>query len=191
MNFYYHQSDITVDLSTNEIILHRKETEDWKVSVIDTGLEASVSERIIKAWDYLDGEAFWVAYGDCVSNIDLGQMYSLHKQDEKLATLAVARPSGRNQILPITINGFKPDAKVEDVVDDAWVNACNMIFSTKAKSYIEQHKTIEHVLFDLGNNSELSTYRHREFWSPMETIRDRDILEKMWKSDAAPWKIWE
>lgn len=191
MNFYYHQSDITVDLSTNEIVIHRKETENWKVTVIDTGLKASISERITKVWDYLDGEDFWVAYGDCVSNIDFRKMYELHCAESKMATLAVVRPSGRNQILPITANGFSPQAKVEDVVEDAWINGCNMIFSAGAKPYMEEHKTIEHVLFDLGNNNELSTYKHKDFWSSMETVRERDVLDRMWRQNNAPWKIWE
>ena len=191
MNFYYHQSDITVDLSSNQITIHKQKTEDWKVTVIDTGLNASISERIAKIWDYLDGEDFWVAYGDCVSNIDLAKMYQLHQEEKKLATLAVARPSGRNQILPITTSGFKAGATVEDVVEDAWINGCNMVFTQAAKEYIETHKTIEHVLFDLGNNNQLSTYHHRGFWSSMETVRDRDALNKMWKDDNAPWKIWE
>lgn len=190
MNFYYHQSDITVDLSTNEIIVHRKETEPWTVSVIDTGLQASVSERIAKVMEDMEDD-FFVAYGDCVSDIDLSKMYELHRTEGKAATLAVARPNGRNQILPITAAGFRPGAKVDDVVEDAWVNACNMIFSKKSKRYILEHKTIEHVLYDLGNNNELSTYCHKGFWSTMETVRDRDSLEKMWKRNIAPWKRWE
>lgn len=192
MNFYYHQCDITVDLETNDVHIHRKQTEDWKVTVVDTGLNTNVSERILKIKDLLGGEEqFFITYGDCLSSIDLDQMLALHKVEKRAATLAVARPSGRNVILPITKEGFRKGAKVEDVLEDAWVNSCNMIFSQDAIKYIEEHNSMDHTLFHLGNDELLSTYFHNGFWSPIETVRDRDVAENMWKSNQAPWKIWE
>lgn len=190
MNYYIHQSDITVDLETNLVTIHKKETENWKVSVVDTGIHANVSERIRRVKDYVGDDAFIVAYGDCVHNIDLNKMISQHKTDEKKATMAVARPSGRNQIWPITIKGFRPGVSLDEIKEDAWVNACCMIFNPDAFDYIEQHASLEHTLFHLGNENLLSTYCHEGFWMPMETIRDRDILNTMWNCGDAPWKNW-
>lgn len=192
MNFYYHQCDITVDLGTNEVHVHRKQTEDWKVMVIDTGLNTSVSERIMKIKNLVEEEeAFFISYGDCLSNIDLNRMVGLHREEGKLATLAVARPSGRNVILPITKEGFRKGAKVEEVLEDAWVNSCNMIFSPQALEYVEEHNSLEHTLFHMGNDERLSTYFHNGFWAPIETVRDRDSVERMWRDNCAPWKIWK
>ena len=192
MNFYYHQCDITVDLETNDVHVHRKQTEDWKVTIVDTGLNAGVSERIMKVKELVKEEdAFFVTYGDCLSDIDLNQMVALHNAEKRCATLAVARPSGRNAILPITKEGFRKAAKVEDVLEDAWVNSCNMLFSQKTFDYVEEHSTMEHTLFHMGNDELLSTYFHNGFWSPIETVRDRDKAESLWKSGKALWKIWE
>ena len=192
MNFYYHQSDITVDLETNEIILHRKQTEPWKVNVVDTGINTGVSERIRCIQPYVMGdESFFVTYGDCLSDIDLTSMIKLHYKEGKYATLAVARPSGRNVVLPITSKGFKKGAKVEEMLEDAWVNACSMIFSQKVFLYLEEHSSLEHTIFHLGNDEQLSTYCHDGFWTPVETNRDRNIVERMWNEKSAPWKKWE
>ena len=191
MNFYYHQCDITVDLGNNEVYVHRKQTEDWKVTVVDTGINANVSERIMKVRRLVEEEdSFFITYGDCLSDIDLEAMVKIHGKEGKIATLAVARPSGRNVILPITKEGFRKGAKVEAVLEDAWVNSCNMIFSQEVFPYIEEHNSMEHTLFHMGNDELLSTYFHNGFWLPIETIRDRDVAENLWTKEKAPWKNW-
>ena len=105
MNFYIYQSDITVDLRSNEVQVHRKQTEDWNVSIIDTGKDASVMERLLQAGEYTQGEPVFVAYGDCLSDIDVNKLLEHHKGQGALATFAVAHPTGRNEILAIDSDG--------------------------------------------------------------------------------------
>lgn len=192
MNYYIYQSDITVDLQTNDIMIHRKQTENWKVSVIDTGIQSSITERIIKLQDYLAGESFIVSYGDCVSDIDVQKMVRMHQKEGKTATIAVTRPTGRNEILPIDDEG-KWKEFAEQQRSNSWVNACNMIFDYNIYKYIEK----EHDLLDsymikkLADDNEIQAYRHEGFWSPMETARDKKMLETYWNENRAPWKVWE
>ena len=173
MNYYIHQSDITVDLETNQVIIHKKETENWKVSVVDTGIHANVSERIRRVKDYIGNDAFIVAYGDCVHNIDLNKMISQHKTDGKKATMAVARPSGRNQIWPITIKGFRPGVSLDEIKEDAWANACCMIFNPDAFEYIEQHMLHWSILCSiLAMKTYCQPIVTKDFgcqWKPFET----------------------
>lgn len=193
IDYYIYESDITVDLQKNEIEIHHKKTEDWKVAVINTGKNATMVERIQQIKEYVGQEAFFVTYGDCVSDISMKQMLNYHKEKNKYATVAVAHPVGRNEILSI-------DKKEElllknnDVMEqNAWVNACNMIFEPEVFTYMDGTGTsFEKGLFvALSEAKEIVTYKHNGFWSPMETMRDRFVLEQMWKTEQAPWKVWE
>lgn len=192
MNFYIYQSDITVDLQTNEIDVHRKKTEDWNVMVIDTGRDTSVQERILKVREYLQGETFLVTYGDCVSDIDVTAMVTQHKKEGKLATFAVARPTGRNTILPISQGGLIELSGTENSSRRAWVNACSMVFEQGIFQYLKSDEALlgEKMLDNLSADKQIVAYRHSGFWSPMETVRDRTLLEEMWNNKTAPWKIW-
>lgn len=192
MDYYIYQSDITVDLQKNEVEIHQKKTEDWNVSVVDTGRNASVVERIRRVKDYVGQEAFFVVYGDCVSDIDLAQMVAYHKEKGKWATLAVAHPTGRNDILSIDGENELLKKKYADVAGDVWVNACNMIFEPEVLDYMDsKHSSFEKGLFgDLSEQQKIITYKHADFWMPMETMRDRLTLEQMWKEGCAPWRVW-
>lgn len=192
-NFYIYQSDITVDLSTNEIKIHRKKTEDWKVSVIDTGLTSTVTERVLMVQEYLAGEPFIVTYGDCVSNINIAEMAELHKKNKKAATFAVARPTGRNEIFPIDEYGNVDFNNGRKRASNSWVNACTMIFEPHIVSYLNRDDALleTEMLKKLALENQVETYRHDGFWIPIETIRDKTLLERMWNKKEAPWKVWE
>lgn len=193
MNFYIYQSDITVDLQTNQVDIHRKKTEDWDVMVVDTGRNASVSDRIFSVREYLKGEAFLVTYGDCVSDIDIMKLVSQHKKDGKMATFAVAKPTGRNRIFPVAGSGDFAFPHPGDQSVNAWVNACSMVFEQDIFPYLKNNEMFpsEEMLEQLSKEEQMSVYFHKGFWSPMETIRDKTLLEHMWKSDKAPWKVWK
>lgn len=192
MNFYIYQSDITVDLQTNQIDVHRKKTEDWDVMVMDTGRNTSVSQRILNVREYLQGDTFMVTYGDCVSDIDISQMAAQHKKEGKTVTFAVAKPTGRNKILPVGRNGNIKLPQTENSSENAWVNACNMVMDQGIFQYLKQEETLlgEEMLSRLSSDDQVSIYCHKGFWSPMETVRDKTLLEDMWKKNAAPWKVW-
>lgn len=193
MNFYIYQSDITVDLASNHIQIHKKQTEDWKVSIIDTGEGSTVSERIIKVREYLEEESVLITYGDCVSDIDITKMIEQHQTSRKSVTFAVARPAGRNKILPLDGDGNIGVYCAGENKVDAWVNACSMIFEPRALDFLDKNEPLlgSEMLEKLADQQQIGVYKHDGFWQPMETIRDKTELETMWKEKKAPWKVWK
>lgn len=193
MDYYIYQSDITVDLQQNKVEILQHKTEDWNVSIVDTGLNTSVIERICRVKTYLGQEPFMVAYGDCVSDIDINQMMTFHCEKKKWATIAVARPTGRNEILSMNERDelILDDKKYRD--SDAWVNACTMIFEPEVLTCMDKpENSMEKSLFqELSQKSQIVTYKHEGFWSPMETRRDKVTLNNLWNMKNAPWKNWE
>lgn len=193
MDYYIYQSDITVDLQKNEVKILRKQTEDWKVSVIDTGVHTPIAERINKIRPYIAEESFILVYGDCVSNIDVNALVQCHKEKHKMATVTVARPTGRNEILKMNeSNEICYDEEIS-YQNTAWVNACNMLLEPAALEYMEKKANfLERGLFmKLAEIKQLASYQHEGFWSPVETKRDKYLLNQMWLEGKAPWKVWE
>lgn len=193
MNFYIYQSDITVDLQTNEVEIHRKQTEDWKVSVIDTGLNSSVVQRLYQMKGYLDKGPVLATYGDCLSDINIAEMVRQHKGSGSIATFALAHPTGRNQILSLNEDGSYEGVKAAGNNEDAWVNACSMVLEPEAFQYFSpQFSSMASNLMErLAQERTVQTYRHGGFWSPVETVRDKTWLEALWEQGKAPWKVWE
>ncbi len=210
-DFYIYQSDITVDLSSNEITIHNKRTEDWKVTVVDTGVEATTSERILRVKEYVKGEDFFVTYGDCLSDMDLAEMLKCHKERNSFITMAVAKPTGRHSVLSIgdgdvllckrnrNLTGTVVDddnhvvaIKGQDTKQDsAWVNASCYIFSDKALESLSGEELNEAYMEKMAEKEQVHIYRHEGFWRPVETMRDSVALEEMWEAEMAPWKVWE
>ncbi len=192
MDYYIYQSDITVDLRQNTVEIHKKKTEDWIVTVVDTGIDSTTEQRIEKIKDYIEDENFIVAYGDCLSDIDIHQFLQTHLKSGLAATVAVARPTGRNKILPISSNGNLEVNGSKNALVDAWVNACLMVFNKVVFQYglSERRELEENLLMKLAREHQVATYCHEGFWLPMETNRDRTMLEIMWREARAPWKNW-
>lgn len=193
MNFYIYQSDITVDLRTNEVQIHRKQTEDWKVSVIDTGLNTSILGRLIMVKDYAQDEPVLVAYGDCLSDIDIQKMVEQHRASDCIATFAVAHPTGRNETLSIDENGQFQGMNQPDRAGEAWVNACSMVLEPEAFQYFASNKQngLANPMECLAQENRVHTYRHESFWTPVETVRDKTLMEALWSRKEAPWKVWK
>ena len=192
-DFYIYQSDITVDLASNEITIHNKRTEDWKVTVVDTGVEATTSERILQVKEYVQGEDFFVTYGDCLSDMDLEEMLRLHKERKSFITMAVAKPTGRHSVLSIGEGDVllsKRNANPSKQ-DNAWVNASCYIFSDKALESLSGEELNEVYMEKMAEKEQVHIYRHEGFWRPVETMRDSVALEEMWEAANAPWKVWE
>lgn len=194
MNFYIYQSDITVDLQTNEVEVHRKQTEDWNVSIIDTGRDSSIMERMYMVRHLAGDEPVLVSYGDCLSDIDIGEMVRLHQRSGRLATFAMAHPTGRNEMIPLDSDGSYHGEKADGAKRDAWVNACSMVLEPQAFAYLGQsiqRPAAPTLMGCLAQREAVQTYRHEGFWSPVETVRDKTCLEKLWALGQAPWKVWE
>lgn len=192
-DYYIYQSDITVDLQENKIEIHNKRTEPWKVTILDTGRNTGIGERLYCAKEYLQ-EDFFVSYGDCVSNIPLNQMVVLHQEKKKFATIAVAHPEGRNKVIPLNENGDLLLGVQEQLRQSAaWVNASTMLLSKDIFDCLSKEDvSLEHDFFKkLADRDEIAVFQHEGFWSAMETKRDRNLLESLWKKGNPPWKVWE
>lgn len=198
-DFYIYQSDITVDLKSNEITIHKKRTEDWKVTVVDTGLETATGKRVAAIGQYIDEPDFFVAFGDCLSDIDYNDMFSLYKKKAKPAMVAVAHPTGRNvpfilgtddEVISKSDNESE-NKKTADTAQDengVWTNACCYILNKKVLEFLGENHSIEEMLVkDLAKDGNLVTYKHDGFWSPVETLHDKVEMEKLWSENAAPW----
>lgn len=190
LDFYIYESDITVDLQKNTVDVHKKKTEDWKVTVVDTGLYSSTGQRISQIQKYIEGESFIVTYGDCLSDIDINHMQEVHKTKGKIATLAMAKPTGRSILLPIDNNGNLRYGDKEQLIeqDNAWTNANCFIFQKRVFDYLQGNYDLERQLFvTLSEKKQLATYPHRGFWNAIETIRDLVSAENLWNAGIAPW----
>ena len=192
LNYYIYQSDITVHLKTNEVEVHNRITENWNVSIVNTGLEASTGERLRIVAPMLD-EDFVVTYGDCVSDIDVPKLMDLHRVSGKMMTVALARPTGRNAIIPTNDEGeISLAAAYKHLDGNAWVNACMMAVNPAVftDDGYPGGRFEEDVMHYLAVRGEVNTYRHEGFWLPVETVRDRVQLQQMWDAGNAPWRVW-
>jgi glucose-1-phosphate cytidylyltransferase len=191
-NYFLHQSDITFDMSNNEMKIHQERAEPWKVTLIDTGDNTMTGGRIKRIKEYLeDKEDFCLTYGDGVANIDITKLIAFHKSHGKSATLSAIYPPGRFGALEIAENQVtsfyeKPRG------DGALINGGFFIVNKKALEYIKGDSTIweQGPLKNLAQDGELMSYKHDDFWYPMDTLRDKYYLEELWESDKAPWKVW-
>lgn len=191
-NYFLHQSDITFDMSNNKIKIHQERAEPWKVTLIDTGDNTMTGGRIKRIKEYLgDQEDFCLTYGDGLANIDITKLIAFHKSHGKTATLSAIYPPGRFGALEIAENQVtsfyeKPRG------DGALINGGFFIVNKKALEYIKGDSTIweQEPLNNLAHEGELMSYKHDDFWYPMDTLRDKHYLEELWESDKAPWKVW-
>ena len=191
-NYFLHQSDITFDMSKNEMKIHQERAEPWKVTLIDTGEKTMTGGRIKRIKNYLnDGEDFCLTYGDGLANINIKELIKFHKSHEKTVTLSAIYPPGRFGALELKgdqVTSFYEKPKG----DGALINGGFFIVNKKAIDYIKDDSTIweQEPLKNLATEGELMSFKHDDFWQPMDTIRDKDYLEELWETGKAPWKLW-
>lgn len=192
-NYFLHQSDITFNMDENDMVVHHKRAEPWKVTLVDTGDDSMTGGRLKRVLPYLKNEkVFCFTYGDGVADINITELINFHKSHGKLATLTAAFPPGRFGALNIVDNQVK---KFEEKPkgDGALINAGFFVLSKKVIERIEGDSTIweQEPLKSLAEDGELMSFKHSDFWQPMDTLRDKKYLEKLWQADNAPWKIWK
>lgn len=189
LDFYIYESDITVDLQNNTVHIHKKKTEDWKVTIVDTGLNTSTGERVRNIESYITEDNFIVSYGDCLSDIDISEMIQVHNTSGKIATIALAKPAGRKTLYPIDEAGLIPmdvDKYVKEM--NAWVNANCYILKKDVFCYLQENYDLEQQLLrDLTKKGALSVYKHDAYWTAVETKRDLVEAERLWDMKQAPW----
>lgn len=191
-DYYIYQSDITVDLATNQVDIHKKITENWKVTVADTGLFATTGQRVSQAEKYIDDDMFLVTYGDCLSDINVEDLVRYAVENDKLVTMAVARPTGRNVVLPIDESGILGNLNsITEPLNQSWTNACTYVFKKGVFLYLNGNYELDKQLLPaLSDKGQIAVYKHHGFWCPVETRRDKVDLETRWNAEMAPWKVW-
>ena len=193
MNYFTHQSDITINLRDNSTTIHKKRAEPWSITLVDTGASTMTGGRLARVKEYIqDEEEFFFTYGDGVANIDIKATLDFHRAHGKLATLTAVSPPGRFGALDI--NGDRVERFVEKPVGDGGkINGGFFVLSPKVIELINGDASVweQEPLQALAKKGELFCFQHQEFWQPMDTLRDKNYLEELWKSGAAPWKIWE
>lgn len=188
MDYYIYQSDITVDLQTNTVQIHKNRTEDWKVTVVDTGLYSETGHRVAQIEKYIDDDIFVVSYGDCLSNINMKEMLAHHRKHGKMATMAVASPTGRNAVVEMDEEGYLLKSTDGTRAGQAWINACLYVFDKKIFGMLNGNYNLNRLLKEkLADRGELVTYKHYGFWAPVETHHDRFNMENLWNAGVAPW----
>jgi glucose-1-phosphate cytidylyltransferase len=192
-SYYLRCSDVTFDLAKNSFEAHGSGVEPWRVTVLDTGDATMTGGRLRRAREHLGDEAFCMTYGDCVADVDITALVDFHRDHEVTATVTAVQPPGRFGALALR----QGENRIEEFVekpsgDGGWVNGGFFVVDPAAFEYIEGDRTVwEHEpLGSLAQDGKLFAYRHSGFWHPMDTLRDRMVLEEMWTSGAAPWKVW-
>jgi glucose-1-phosphate cytidylyltransferase len=194
MNYYYTNSDITIDLSKNETIVHQPTQENFKVTLVDTGYETNTAGRLKRVQKYIDNETFMLTYGDGVSNIDFKKLLDFHYKKGKLATLTSIQLPGKFGNLDIDSEGnvLRFVEKPED--DGVWINGGFMVLDYNAfeflKGDVDDIQFEKGPLIEITKVGQLATYKHNGFWKCMDAMRDQIELEDLWNSGKAPWKIW-
>jgi len=193
-DYYMHMSDITFDFTgENKIIIHNNYTEPWKVTLIDTGLNTMTGGRIKRVKEYVGDETFMLTYGDGVADVKIDELVEFHKSHGKTATITAIQPGGRFGTLDIDesekINNFKE----KSIEDGGWINGGFMVLNPEIFDYIEGDATTleKEPLETIANEGQLKAFRHYGFWQCMDTMRDKELLEKLWTNEQAPWKVWE
>ena len=191
-NYFLHMSDVTFHMSDNKMEVHNKRAENWKVTLVDTGDDSQTGGRLLRVAEYVKNEdAFCFTYGDGVGDINITESIKFHFNHGKSATLTAAYPPGRFGAIDIRgqrVNSFKE----KPLGDGAQINGGFFVLSPRVLTYLEDNSTVwEHgPLSKLAEHGELMAYEHRGFWQPMDTLRDKNLLEQMWASGDAPWKVW-
>jgi len=192
-NYFLHASDVTFDIKNNKMDVHSNGAEPWKVTLVDTGERTMTGGRLKRVKDYIGDETFCLTYGDGVSDIDIAKSIEFHKQQNTLATLTAVQPPGRFGVFNLAHDkNIIPSFKEKPEGDGAWINGGYFVLEPKVIEYIKDDLTVwERDPMDaLAKNGMLSAYRHKGFWQPMDTLRDKNVLEELWQSGRAAWKVW-
>lgn len=192
-NYFLHMSDVTFDMANNRMDVHQNNAEPWKVTLIDTGEKSMTGGRLKRAAEYIKGEdAFCFTYGDGVSNVNISALIDFHYSHGKQATMTAARPPGRYGALKFGDDDVVRQFQEKPDGDGSWINGGFFVLSPKVLDRIEGDDTSWEgaPLTGLAQDGQLQAYKHDGFWQPMDTLREKKLLEDLWLTGKAPWKIW-
>lgn len=192
-DYFLHTSDITFDFTQDDkIIVHNKRAEQWKVTVVDTGLNTMTGGRLKRVRDFLNDEPFFMTYGDGVSDINIDKLLEFHKSNAKLATMSAVKPESRFGVLDLSENSMVKAFREKSSIDSGYINAGFMVLESKVLDYISGDSVMleREPMEKLAANGQLMCYKHNGFWQCMDTMRDKEKLENLWAENKAPWKVW-
>ena len=192
-SYALHHADVMFDLRTRETKVLRNGTEPWRVTVVDTGDLSMTGGRVRRALPYVDGDTFCMTYGDGVADIDISRLIAFHREHGRKATMTAVQPEGRFGVFALgadqsLVTSFREKPRG----DGAWANGGFFVLEPSVVDYIDGDDTVweQRPLQILAEQGELAAYKHESFWMPMDTLRDKHVLEGLWNSGRAPWKCW-
>jgi len=192
-NYFLHNANVTFDLKGRTMEVHDGDVEPWRVTLVDTGADTQTGGRVKRVAEHLDDETFLLTYGDGVADVDVAGLVDFHRGHGHLATVTAVQPLGRFGALELAADGQSVSSFTEKPAGDgAWVNGGFFVLEPAVLDYIAGDGTyFEHEpLEGLARDGELMAYRHRGFWQPVDVLRDKALLEQLWRSGAAPWRVW-
>ena len=191
-NYFLHQSDVTIDLANNSMEVHQNESEPWKVTLLETGLNTLTGGRIKRAKEYIGDDDFLLTYGDGLSDVDIAKTVEFHKNHGKYITMTAVQPAGRYGALDIKDDNSILSFKEKPKGDGAWINGGFFVCKPEVLNYIDGDSTTfeQEPLINLATDGELMSFKHGGFWECMDTLRDKTNLCKLWDEGKAPWKNW-
>ncbi len=195
MHYFMHNSDVTIDLKNNQTEIHQSRGEDFKVTLIDTGLNTKTAGRLQRVKHHIGNEPFMLTYGDGVANVDFQKLIYFHQQSGKLATLTSIQPAGRFGALDIAESGAVNSFIEKPKGDGYWINGGFFVLEPGVFDYLPENS--EEVMWEdapltnLAKDGQLSAFKHHGFWKCMDHMRDKMELEALWKQPSPPWRVWE
>ena len=191
-NYFLHMSDVTFDLRANSMQVHRRQAEPWQITLVDTGETTMTGGRLKRVREYVADESFCFTYGDGVADVDVTALIAHHKAHGRLATVTAVQPPGRYGALQFLEKNVVAGFQEKPQGDGAWINGGFFVLQPEAIDAVDGDQTQweQQPLQNLASDGQLTAYHHAGFWQPMDTLRDRQLLEDLWKHGRAPWKVW-
>lgn len=192
-DYFLHASDVTIDFKRpDRKIIHNHSAEPWTITMVNTGLDTMTGGRVKRIQRYVGNEPFMLTYGDGVSDVNLEQLSQFHRQHGKIMTVTSIQPAGRFGVLDLEEGGVVKGFREKPDEDGTWINGGFFLCQPEIFKYIESDDTVleREPLQNLAKAGQLMAYQHKGFWHPMDTLRDKNHLESLWKNGNAPWKVW-
>jgi glucose-1-phosphate cytidylyltransferase len=194
MNYFLHNTDLTIDIKNNKVAYHASKNEDFKITLVDTGTDTKTAGRLQRVKKYIGDEDFMLTYGDGVSDININELLAFHQKGGKIATVTAIQMDSRFGGMDIDASGDVSSFKEKAKDESKWINGGFFVLKSEVFNYLEEDMTDmmweDAPLEQLAADGQLQAFRHRGFWKPMDALRDKIELEQLWQTDKAKWKLW-
>lgn len=192
-NFFLHHSDVTLDLANNKMEVHNSEAENWKITLVDTGKDSMTGGRIKRIEKYVNNSTFMLTYGDGVSNVNIKELVEFHKKNNKAVTVTAVQPDSRFGVLDINTNNEVRSFLEKPKGESGWINGGFFVCEPSIFKHIKGDDTIweREPLETIAKENNLNAFKHEGFWKPMDSLKDKNDLNKFWDTNTADWKLWK